>query len=69
MSGFKKFLHETDAPKGKARTVNIRSTTHDFYKKTASFYDVGITTLINNILENWMQENKPDIINDMKKNL
>lgn len=69
MSGFKVFLHETDAPKGKTRTINIKVSTHDFYRKTASHYDVGITTMVNNILEHWMDENKSDIIKDMKSDL
>ncbi len=69
MSGFKKFLKETDAPRGKTRTINIKTTTHDFYRKTASYYGIGITTLVNNILEEWMKENKPDIVEDMKTNL
>ncbi|MEO9475094.1 MAG: hypothetical protein ABJ004_12415 [Cyclobacteriaceae bacterium] len=69
MNGFKSFLHETDAPKGKTRTINVKASTHDFYRKTAIHYDVGISTLVNNILEHWMEENKPGIIEDMKSNL
>lgn len=69
MSGFKAFLHEPDSPKGKTRTINIKASTHDFYRKTAIHYDVGISTLVNNILEHWMDENKSDIIDDMKSTL
>lgn len=69
MSGFKKFLHQTDASRGKTKTININISTHDFYRKTASHYDIGITTLVNNVLEQWMIENKVEIIEDMKTNL
>ncbi len=69
MSGFKNFLNETDAPKGRTRTINIKVSTHDFYRKTASHYDIHLTTLVNNVLEHWMEEHKSDVIQDMKSNL
>ena len=69
MRDFKRFLLEKDTPKGKNRTVNIKSSTHEFYKKTSSFYGVHISTIINNILEDWIDLNKSEIIDDIKTNL
>jgi hypothetical protein len=69
MSGFKVFLQEPDTPKGKTRTVNIKGSTHDFYRKTANFYDINITTLVNNVLEDWVKRYKEEIRDDMIEKL
>lgn len=66
MSGFKDFLHSSDGPKEKHRTINIKSSTHEFYKRTANFYGIGITTLVNNVLDDWLRKHGADISQDIK---
>ncbi|MEO9476767.1 MAG: hypothetical protein ABJG41_14590 [Cyclobacteriaceae bacterium] len=69
MSGFKKYLYSDDRGSEKTKTINIKVSTHDFYKKTSNFYNIGISTLVNNILEDWMKEHQKEINEDIKSNL
>lgn len=65
MSDFKRFLYAADSPKQKSRTINIKNSTHEFFKKTSNFYDVQISTLVNNVLDDWISRNKDEIRQDM----
>ncbi len=70
MSRFKDFLKPGDNPtKEKYKTLNISGSTHEFYKRTANFYGVGISTLVNNVLDEWIKVYEKDIRKDIKDNI
>lgn len=67
---FKKFLSERSSPKnGKYRTINVDGDLHHFFKQTANHYNIALSDLIYNVLENWKQDYQDDIKNDIRKSL
>lgn len=63
---FEDFLLEQPSGSDKGiRTVNIKGNVHQFYKKVANHYDVGISTIISNILIAWKEEHKDEIKSQM----
>ncbi|SMG42635.1 hypothetical protein SAMN05661096_02911 [Marivirga sericea] len=51
--------------KERNRTLNVPESLHSFFKKASSNYDIGISTLIYNVLTDWKNEYENDIIDDM----
>lgn len=67
---FKEFLNENDLIRDKRnRTVNIKESIHNFYKQVAAHYDVGMSTIITNILLAWKEEHKDHIKADMVRKI
>lgn len=49
------------------KTISVYKTLHSFYKETALFYQIDMSILVSNILEQWMQENKNQVAEDRIK--
>lgn len=61
--------HRSPKNNKKYRTVNVDHDLHHFFKKTSNYYNLSLSDLMNNILENWKEEFQDEIKNDMLKNL
>lgn len=47
------------------RTVNIPDSVHLFYKKASSNLDVGMSTLISNVLLEWIEKYGDDVTKEI----
>ncbi len=67
---FKEFLSERTKPKnGKYRTINVDGELHHFFKQTANHYNVALSDLISNVLDDWKSRFDGDIKSDIRKKL
>ena len=67
---FKEFLSERAKPKsGKYRTINVDGELHHFFKRTANHYNVALSDLITNVLDDWKSKFEEDIKSDIRKKL
>lgn len=51
------------------KAVTISENVHRFYKETALFYNVDMSLLITNILTEWMEDNKAQVVTDRIKKI
>lgn len=51
------------------RTINVNEDIHAFYKNVASHYNVGMSTIITNILIEWREEHKDEIKKELLKRI
>lgn len=65
----KYFLTRPNRGNERNRTVNIPESTHSFYKNTATGFDVSISDLIVNVLEEWKESHSDDIKSELINNI
>ncbi|MEQ9229300.1 MAG: hypothetical protein RIF46_01360 [Cyclobacteriaceae bacterium] len=68
---FKQFIVEPSDKKNgnRHRTVNLDVDLHQFYKRTASHYDIPMANLLHNVLVQWRNQYEEEIKQDMLKEL
>lgn len=70
LMSLRKFLEESSKKKsGKYKTINLDADLHLFYKQTANHYDLALSELMFNILDQWKEEHQQEIKEDILKNL
>lgn len=54
--------------KGHYRTVNLDADLHSFYKRVANHYNIALSNLLYNVLDEWKSQYQNDIKEDMINN-
>lgn len=69
LNEFFKEISKHSKDKKRNRTINVTDDLHAFYKKVSSHYNVSISTIISNVLENWREKHRDEIMKDILKKL
>ena len=62
---FKKYFINEDNQEKNFRTMEVEESFHTFYREVAPYYNSNTTTIINNILREWIDIHHYDIKKDI----